>query len=159
MSPSVERMMPEPSSDCLPMSVSSLTTLGTTLAATCSTEPAGRFAAGWPGAAPETVVDDGAVVGLRQRATPPPTPADTNAMARAPAVKSPVARTLLGRSRNRRAHRSGGVGGPIGIELRTVLRMLLLGGVAPVVRLLRRAGALVARRPRVIGTGTALWRR
>ena len=35
-----------------PCSVSSLTTLGTTLAATCSTEPAGRLAAGTLGAAP-----------------------------------------------------------------------------------------------------------
>ncbi len=44
-------MMPEPSSDARPMSVSSLTTLGTTLAATCSTDPAGRLAAGTLGAA------------------------------------------------------------------------------------------------------------
>ena len=39
-------MIPEPSSDWRPSSVSSLTTLGTTLAATCSTDPTGRFAAG-----------------------------------------------------------------------------------------------------------------
>ena len=39
-------MIPEPSSDWRPNSVSSLTTLGTTLAATCSTEPTGRLAAG-----------------------------------------------------------------------------------------------------------------
>ena len=107
MSPSVERMMPEPSSDCLPMSVSSLTTLGTTLAATCSTEPAGRLAAGWLGAAPETVGTRGPWAGCTSGATPPPTPADTNAMARAPAVKSPARERFCGRSRNRRAASSG----------------------------------------------------
>ena len=37
------------------MSVSSLTTLGTTLAATCSTEPAGRLAAGTLEATPGPV--------------------------------------------------------------------------------------------------------
>ena len=50
--PSEDRMIPEPSSDARPMSTSSLTTLGTTLAATCSTEPTGTLAAGTQGAAP-----------------------------------------------------------------------------------------------------------
>jgi len=48
-------MMPEPSSDCRPRSTSNLTTLGTTFAATCSTEPAGRLAAGTLGAKPVTL--------------------------------------------------------------------------------------------------------
>src|SRR5262249_27914886 len=52
ISPSADRMMPEPSSDCRPRSVSSMTTLGTTLLATCSTLPGGMFAAGTLGAAP-----------------------------------------------------------------------------------------------------------
>ena len=47
-----DRMMPEPSSDARPISVSNMTTLGTTLAATCSTLPGGMFAAGTLGAAP-----------------------------------------------------------------------------------------------------------
>jgi hypothetical protein len=55
MRPSADRMMPEPSSDCRPRSTSNLTTLGTTLAATCSTEPAGRLAAGTLGARPLTL--------------------------------------------------------------------------------------------------------
>lgn len=51
ISPSADRMMPEPSSDWRPRSVSNMTTLGTTLAATCSTDPGGMFAAGMLGAA------------------------------------------------------------------------------------------------------------
>src|SRR5437588_3264402 len=44
--PSADSTMPEPSSDCRPRSVSSITTLGTTLEATCSTLPDGMLAAG-----------------------------------------------------------------------------------------------------------------
>ena len=40
--PSADRTMPEPSSDARPRLVSSMTTLGTTLAATCSTLPTAR---------------------------------------------------------------------------------------------------------------------
>ena len=40
--------MPEPSPLWPPESICNLTTLGITLAATCSTEPAGRLAAGLP---------------------------------------------------------------------------------------------------------------
>ncbi|SKY66136.1 Uncharacterised protein [Mycobacteroides abscessus subsp. abscessus] len=44
--PSAERITPDPSSLDRPMMVSSLTTLGSTLAATCSTDPAGSEATG-----------------------------------------------------------------------------------------------------------------
>ena len=92
------------------MSVSSLTTLGTTLAATCSTEPAGRLAAGWLGAAPDTVVLNAAAVGLRQHGH---TTTDTRRHQRdgqRANGQKPCPRTLLGRSRTRRRlHRSGGV--------------------------------------------------
>ena len=50
--PSADRMMPEPSSWARPRLVSSMTTLGTTFAAICSTLPVGAFAAGIPGVAP-----------------------------------------------------------------------------------------------------------
>jgi hypothetical protein len=83
-------MMPEPSSDCRPWSVSSLTTLGTTLAATCSTDPAGRLAAGSLGAAPDTLVVTVGRSGFINVATPPPTPAEISASASAPAVKAPA---------------------------------------------------------------------
>ena len=86
------------------MSVSSFTTLGTTLAATCSTDPAGRLAAGTLGAA---VIDVPPAVGrscFASSATPPPTPAETTAMASAPAVKAP-ARERFG------AGRGGGAAG------------------------------------------------
>ena len=47
MSPSVVRMMPEPSYAILPASVCSATTLGSTFAATCSTDPPETLAASW----------------------------------------------------------------------------------------------------------------
>src|ERR1700727_2045280 len=53
ISPSDDKMMPEPSSEARPRSVSSMTTLGTTLAATCSTVPGAILAAGTPGVAPD----------------------------------------------------------------------------------------------------------
>src|SRR4051812_12386275 len=97
-------MIPEPSSDCLPRLVSSFTTLGTTLAATCSTEPAGRLAAGSLGAAPD---DDDAPStgrsGCTRVATPPPTPADSTAIASAPTVSRPA------RDRRRGAAGGGGI--------------------------------------------------
>src|SRR6478672_8017994 len=94
--PSEDRTMPEPSSDCLPRSTSSLTTLGTTLAATCSIEPAGRLAAGTLGANPvELELADGRS-GCASSATPPPIPADTIATATAPAVKAPARERLWG---------------------------------------------------------------
>ncbi len=67
ISPSVDRMTPEPSSDCLPSFTSSFTTLGTTLAATCSTEPVGH--AGGRHARRRTRRTDagGAVIGVHQR--------------------------------------------------------------------------------------------
>ena len=94
--PSSLRMMPEPSSDCRPILVSSLTTLGTTLAATCSTEPTGTLAAGTlrappPGAAVVMVVTLRPVSGCAMVATTPPTPADSAEIASAPTV-NPTAR-------------------------------------------------------------------
>jgi len=89
-------MMPEPSSDWRPMSVSNLTTLGTTLAATCSTEPAGRLAAGTLGATPDTVALIAGWSGCTSSATPPPIPADTTATASAPAVKAPARERFRG---------------------------------------------------------------
>ena len=97
ISPSDERMIPEPSSVCRPMSVSSLTTLGTTLAATCSTEPAGRLAAGTLGAAPGMIeLLAAGRSGCTSIATPPPMPAETIATASAPAVKAPARERFCG---------------------------------------------------------------
>ena len=87
--------MPEPSSDARPKSVSSFTTLGTTLEATCSTDPAGRLAAGMLGAA-VICVPPATVSGLAIRATPPPMPADTTAIASAPTVRAPARERFLG---------------------------------------------------------------
>src|SRR4051812_49633187 len=100
--PSEDRMTPEPSSDCRPRSTSNLTTLGTTLAATCSTEPAGRLAAGTLGARPVTLELADGRSGCTRRATPPPIPAETIATATAPAVKAPA---------RERFWRTGGIGG------------------------------------------------
>ena len=92
-------MMPEPSSDCRPMSVSSITTLGTTLAATCSTLPAGVLAAGTLGP-PRPITPAGGRCQLpvcsTTDATPPPMPADTTAMASAPTVKAPARERFRG---------------------------------------------------------------
>ena len=85
------------------MSVSSLTTLGTTLAATCSTDPAGRLAAGTLGAAVICVPPAGRLrSGLASSATPPPMPADTTAIASAPAVKAPARERFCGHGGTRR---------------------------------------------------------
>jgi hypothetical protein len=67
-----------------------LTTLGTTFAATCSIDPAGRLAAGTLGAMP---VGDEVAAGrssCANVATPPPIPADTTATASAPTVNNPA---------------------------------------------------------------------
>ena len=140
--------MPEPSSDARPMSVSSFTTLGTTLAATCSTDPAGRLAAGTLGAAvicvpPATVVGlghqgDAAADarrnhGDRQRAD------GEGACARTLLRRLRRARRLLLRGTLRRSAAVGVVGLlPVGMLLLRVL--LLLGRVSPVVGLLLIAG-------------------
>ena len=146
--PSEDRMIPEPSSDARPMSVSSFTTLGTTLAATCSTDPAGRLAAGTLGAA---VIDVPPRSGcrawpsVRRHRRCPPKPRRSSS---APAVKAP-ARERFG------AGRPGGsgvvrllgraavrvIGLPIGL-------LLLLCRVSPVVGLLR--GSRCARADRDI---------
>ena len=130
-------MIPEPSSDARPMSVSSFTTLGTTLAATCSTDPAGRLAAGTLGAA---VIDVPPLVwlsGLAISATPPPMPAETTAIVSAPTVKAPARERFGGRA-GVAAHglvRLLGcaavrvIGLPVGL-------LLLLSRVSPVVGLL-----------------------
>ena len=67
-----------------------MTTLGTTLAATCSTLPGGMFAAGTLGAAPPArpSARTRACLMLDHRAAAPPIPADTTAMASAPTIKS-----------------------------------------------------------------------
>ena len=112
ISPSADRMTPEPSSFARPRSVSSLTTLGTTLAATCSTEPGGTLAAGMLGAGPaDTPVGYAGASGLASSATPPPTPADTTAIATAPAVKAPARERFWGtRDGAHRLLRHGPVG-------------------------------------------------
>ena len=82
--------MPEPSSDCRPILVSSFTTLGTTLAATCSTEPTGMFAVGTlrPGWAAVVMVVVAGPLGCMAVATTPPIPAETTAMASAPVASA-----------------------------------------------------------------------
>src|ERR1700739_1999784 len=86
-----------------------MTTLGTTLEATCSTLPGGMFAAGTLGATPgmipwplppaECVPSSTAV------AAAPPIPADTTAIASAPAANTPA--------RDRFWGTGGGIGGSI----------------------------------------------
>ncbi len=139
-------MIPEPSSDARPMSVSSFTTLGTTLAATCSTDPAGRLAAGTLGAAVIDVPPAVRLSGFASSATPPPMPADTTAIASAPAVKAPARERFGARCG------AGGAAG-CGCWRRAAVRvvglpvggLLLLSRVAPVVGLLLVAGALRGR--------------
>src|SRR5258705_13075796 len=94
--PSEDRMMPEPSSDCFPRSTPNLTTLGTTLAATCSTEPAGRLAAGTLDATPVALELAEGRSGCTTNATPPPMPAETIATTTAPAVKAPARERFWG---------------------------------------------------------------
>src|SRR5947209_9903145 len=99
ISPSADSTTPEPSSDWRPMSVSNMTTLGTTLAATCSTVPGGMFAAGTLGAPanilpplpPAECVPSSTAV-----AAAPPIPADTTAIANAPAVNRPARERFWG---------------------------------------------------------------
>ena len=82
--------MPDPSSDARPIFVSSLTTLGTTLAATCSTVPIGTLAAGTfrPFGAAVAMVVTGASAGRVVIATMPPTPAEKAAITSAPRVSA-----------------------------------------------------------------------
>ncbi|CKT29651.1 Uncharacterised protein [Mycobacterium tuberculosis] len=94
ISPSADRMMPEPSSDWRPRSVSNMTTLGTTLAATCSTDPGGMFAAGMLGAALAATGPPLGPAGARlnptRDAAAPPMPADTTAIVTAPMANMPA---------------------------------------------------------------------
>ena len=78
--------MPEPASLPCPISICSFTTLGTTFAATCSTEPAGGAATGWLGAdaAGAAVVWGTAGLSGWMAITAAPTPADTTATVAAP---------------------------------------------------------------------------
>src|SRR6201992_1132149 len=106
-------MMPEPSSDARPRLVSSMTTLGTTLAATCSTLPIGAFEAGIPGGAPPdsdpSATEESDPWCSITDAAAPPIPADTTATAKAPTVNAPA------RERFRGAGSCGGgppAGGP-----------------------------------------------
>src|ERR1700677_228394 len=89
-----------------------MTTLGTTLAATCSTLPVGMFAAGTLGAAParspppsppEACVPSSDLV-----AAAPPIPADTTAIANAPTANAPARGRLW-----RAGPGGGGIGGSI----------------------------------------------
>ena len=91
--------MPEPSSDARPSLVSNLTTLGTTLAATCSTVPIGALTAGMlrPLGAGLVIVVVDRPSGWAVIATMPPTAADTAAIAKVPTV------IATGRSRRLRA--------------------------------------------------------
>ena len=131
-----DRMMPEPSSLARPRSVSSLTTLGTTLAATCSTEPGGTLAAGTLGAAPSRRWTP---VRVARRVRPGPA-------ARRPRRYRPTPPRWPARPRSKllRGNASGGGSGrdatgllrpgPVGVVRRMrAAAALLLGGVAPVV--------------------------
>ena len=132
ISPSADRMMPEPSSFARPRSVSSLTTLGTTLAATCSTEPGGTLAAGMLGAGPaDTPVG---YCGLRRswptaprhrryRPTPPQSP-----------LRLP-SKLLRGSASRVRRRDCTGCCGTLPVRVVRWLR-LLPGGIPPVVGLL-----------------------
>src|ERR1700757_1704236 len=94
ISPSADRRMPEPSSEARPISVSNMTTLGTTLAATCSTLPGGMFAAGTlgaaPGISPPPLPATECVPSSTTVAVAPPIPADTTAIATAPTANIPA---------------------------------------------------------------------
>src|ERR1700760_4782605 len=89
-----------------------MTTLGTTLAATCSTLPIGGFAAGTLGVAPPS--DDPSLAigswpwGSITEAAAPPIPADTTAIANAPTANPPA------RERFRGGPTRGGGGPPAG---------------------------------------------
>src|ERR1700744_4873233 len=89
-----------------------MTTLGTTLAATCSTVPIGGFAAGKLGVPPPRDVPSLAIGSCPwwsiTDAAAPPIPADTTAIANAPTANPPA------RERFRGGPRWGGGGLPAG---------------------------------------------
>ena len=138
--PSVARMIPEPSSDARPMSTSSLTTLGTTFAATCSTEPTGTLAAGTEGAYTADARRGGRAVVLRQNCHSAADAGRDDRDCQGTSSQSACARTLLGRAGG---WPGGGCGAP---AVRVVGCAELLRGllrrIPPVVRLLVRARPL-----------------
>src|ERR1700757_2661071 len=85
-----------------------MTTLGTTLAGTCSTVPGGMFAAGTLGAAPGMILPLLPAVCVPSStavAAAPPMPAETTATANAPTTNMPARDRFSG---------IGAIGGPIG---------------------------------------------
>ncbi|CPR11621.1 hypothetical protein BN971_02908 [Mycobacterium bohemicum DSM 44277] len=99
ISPSADRMMPDPSSDWRPRSVSSITTLGTTFEATCSTLPGGMLAAGTLGApemSPPPLVPGVCIPTSTAVAATPPIPAETIAIVSAPTARSPARERFWG---------------------------------------------------------------
>src|ERR1700756_261770 len=112
ISPSADRTTPEPSSEARPISVSNMTTLGTTLAATCSTLPGGMFAAGTlgaaPGISPPPLPATECVPSSTTVAAAPPIPADTTAIATAPTANTPARERFW-----RIGPGGGGIGGSI----------------------------------------------
>src|SRR3954469_2417744 len=98
MRPSELNTMPDPSSAPCPILICSFTTLGSTFAATCSTEPDGGAATGCSGAGAAAVA---AVAALSAadgsewlNHTAAPTPPDTTATAAAPMITAPVRERL-----------------------------------------------------------------
>ena len=138
--PSEDRMIPEPSSDARPISVSSFTTLGTTLAATCSTDPAGRLAAGTLGAAVIDVPPPVELSVLRDQCDPTADAGRNDGDGQCPGGQSSCARTLRRRSGRQRRWRLLGraavrvIGLPIALLLRRVSPVvgLLLVAAVPV---------------------------
>ena len=134
-----------------------MTTLGTTLAATCSTLPIGAFEAGIPGAAPP-----GSAPSATEASDPwcaitdaaaPPIPADTTATATAPTVNAPARERFRGAGAGGRPSLTTG---EVAVGL-SVLPLLGLLAVTPVVALL--IGLLLpwagmACGPALIGHGT-----
>src|ERR1700739_4708927 len=108
-----------------------MTTLGTTLAATCSTVPIGGFAARKLGVPPPRDVPSLAIGSCPwcsiTDAAAPPMPADTTAIAHAPTANPPA------RERFRGGPRGGGGGPPGGAGLPAPNRAVRL---LPVLRLL-----------------------
>ena len=86
--------MPDPSSLPCPMLICSFTTLGSTFAATCSTEPDGGAATGCSGAGAAAVAAVAALLAADGSdwlaSTAAPTPPDTSATAAAPTTTTPV---------------------------------------------------------------------
>src|ERR1700730_1519032 len=90
--PLASRMMPEPSAFSLPSLVSSFTTLGTTLVATCSTDPSATLAGGGApsgGAVVSALISECGDWTITIAATPP-TAAETTDTATAPANNTPA---------------------------------------------------------------------